>query len=67
MTNAKLSHYQFKSFEEYILKLKRGNADLPKNLNDELINKRYKFLKTQYKDNKEKIEIINKIFNSSKV
>ena len=67
LTNAKLSHYQFKSFEEYILKLKRGNADLPKNLNDELINKRYKFLKTQYKDNKEKMEIIKKIFNSSKV
>jgi len=66
LTNAKLSHYHFKSFEEYILKQKRGNADLPKNLNDELINERYKFLNSEYKNNKEKMEIINKIFNNSK-
>jgi len=67
LTNAKLNHYHFKSFEEYILKLKRGNADLTKHLNDDWVNQNYKFLSSEYKNNKEKMDIINKIFNNSKL
>ena len=40
ITNARLNHYYYKSFEEYCLKLKRGNADLQRNSNIELVNER---------------------------
>lgn len=65
LINAKLNHYHYKSFEEFCLKLKRGNADLQKNLNVKLVNNRYKSLYSKYKNDKKKLEIINKIFNNS--
>lgn len=65
LTNARLNHYHYKSFEEYCLKLQRGNADLHKNTNIELVNRRYELLYSKNKNSKEKLEIINKIFNNS--
>ena len=63
--NAQLKHYQFKSFEEYCLKIKRGFGDHPKNESNEFVIQNYQKLKFENKNNKEKLKIIDKIFNKS--
>ena len=53
-----LKHYQYKSFEEYCIKLNKGKAD---NLNEnfkKILNKFYE----ENKSNKEKVKIMEKIF-----
>ena len=60
--NAKLKHYQYKSFEEYCLKIKRGVGDSPKDLSKEFVKQNYKRLYLENKNNEEKLRIINNIF-----
>ena len=64
-TNAKLKHYQYKSFEEYCIKIKRGKCDRSKEKNEKLINDIYKQLYIGNRNNKEKLKIIHRIFNDS--
>ena len=64
-TNAKLRHYYYKSFEEYLLKRYRGRADMTENSYDKIRRDFYKELISQNIHNKEKLNIINKIFNKS--
>jgi hypothetical protein len=64
-TNAKLKHYQYKSFEEYCLKIKRGVGDRPKNESNEIVNQNYMRLYLENKNNEEKLKIIYNIFNKS--
>lgn len=64
-TKARLRHYNYKSFEEYCLKLKRGRSDFQKNESSQMINDRYKLLVAENRNNKEKLKIIYKIFNHS--
>ena len=56
---AELRHYHFKSFEEYCLKLKRGFPDATSSL------PRIQNLIKQNSGNKEKIKILEKVFNIS--
>ena len=60
-TNAKLKHYSYKSFEEYLLKVKRGRADFKKYSNNQRIRKFYKKLIIKNKYDKDKLKIINLI------
>ena len=66
-TNAKLRHYYYKSFEEYLLKRYRGRADLTEKSSNKIRRNFYKELISQNIHNKEKLNIINKIFNRSKI
>ena len=54
-----LKHYQYKSFEEYCIKLNRGKADS--------LNENFKLIINQFyeenKSNKDKVKIMKKIFN----
>ena len=65
LINAQLNHYQYKSFEEYCLKIKKGIADRPKNIGNEIVKQQFKSLYSQIKNNEEKLKILNKIFNFS--
>ena len=60
--NAKLKHYQYKSFEEYCLKIKRGVGDSPKEISKEFVKQNYKRLYLENINNEEKLRIINNIF-----
>ena len=64
-TNAKLKHYYYKSFEEFCIKLKRGKADVTKNINDQNSLNLYNKIYSENKNNVEKLKIIDKIFNDS--
>ena len=64
-TNAILKHYYYKSFEEYCIKIKRGKADLVKNNSNEFVNSKYYQLLNENKNNFEKLNILNKVFNST--
>ena len=59
LVNAQLNHYHYKSFEEYCLKIKRGIADIPKNISNERVKQKYKLLYSENKNNEEKLKIIN--------
>ena len=63
--NAKLKHYYYKSFEEYCLKIKRGQADRNEKENIDIIYYKYKKLYDRSRNNSEKIKIMKKIFNIS--
>ena len=65
LTNAQLNHYYYKSFEEYCLKNKRGQADRPRNINKRIINENYKKIYLENNNDSEKIKIFHKIFNDS--
>ena len=56
---AYLKHYYFKSFEEFCIKRKRGNAD-SKNLQ---LNQKLKEFFDSYKNDTNKLKIMKKIFN----
>ena len=62
-TNAKLKHYNIKSFEEYCLKIKRGRSDFVDEKNSQIIEESKKILLFQIHNNTEKMKIYNKIFN----
>lgn len=64
-TNAKLNHYYYKSFEEFCIKIKKGRVSLPRKTRNENIKKLYKIIYLQIKDNDEKKNIFNRIFNKS--
>ena len=65
LENAKLNHYYYKSFEEYCLKNKRGQADRPKDLNKKIVNENFKNLYLESKNDSKKLKILYKIFNDS--
>ena len=64
-TNAKLKHYWYKSFEEFCIKFKRGRVSIPEKNRNDYIYKEYKQIYLHNKNNKEKLKIINRIFNDS--
>ena len=64
-TKAKLKHYYYKSFEEYCLKMKRGQADRDKSTNINIINHNYQELFNRFRNDSQKIIIMKKIFNIS--
>ena len=60
-SNARLKHFYYKSFEEYCIKLKRGNVGRGKEENKEIIYNNYKRLYFGNINNTKKMNIIHNI------
>ena len=58
-----LKHYETKTIEEYILKIKRGRSDLFVKINDELWKNKFKYFFMRNKKTKKKIDLIKKVLN----
>ena len=54
-----MKHYQYKSFEEYCLKIKRGVGDSPKNISKEFVKKNYIRLYLENINDEEKLRLLN--------
>ena len=63
LTNARLKHYYYKSFEEFCIKQKKGKADRLNNSNKKYIESSFKNLYLNNRNDPEKLKIVLRVFN----
>ena len=63
--NAYIKHYVTKTIEEFILKVKRGRADINITINDEYWKEKLTYFFSKNKKTKEKLDYIKKTLNKT--